>query len=95
MSAEENAPIVTTGAEEYIQATIGVEDLNLAGAQGEILRAVEGLPGVDSVRLVSGKLEICYDPLRVSEKELEAAIDHSGHHPLGGEAKRASLYSEP
>lgn len=83
-----------TGAEELVQATISVEHLDDPATQSDVMAAVRALDGVRSVNLVEGKLHICYDPLRITEKKLEAAIGRSGHRPEGGEVERESPFAD-
>jgi hypothetical protein len=81
-----------TGAEELLLATIEVEDLEKPGIQAKVEAAVRTLNGVQSASKVEGKLHVIYDPLSITEREIEAAIQGSGFHPLGGEAERDSPF---
>ena len=78
---------------ELVQAKICVRDLGEALAQNEIVATVQKLPGVQSVQIVGGELHVVYDPLQVSEKEIEQAIGASGHPTCGGEAERDSPFA--
>ena len=82
------------GLEELVQAMISAEHLATPAEQLEVRHLLEALPGVRSVNFLEGRLQVCYDPLQITEKELEAAIDRTGHHPLGGESERASPFAD-
>lgn len=78
---------------ELVQAKICVRDLSQALAETEIVATVQKLPGVQSVQTAEDGLHVVYDPLQVSEKEIERAIGASGHPTCGGEAERDSPFA--
>ena len=78
---------------ELVQAKICVRDLAETVAQAEIVPAIQKLPGVQSVQIAGGELHVVYDPLQMSEKELERVIGASGHPTCGGEAERDSPFA--
>jgi hypothetical protein len=78
---------------ELLQAKICVRDLGEALAQAEIVEIVQKLAGVQSVQIAGGELHVVYDPLQVSEKEIERAIGAGGHPTCGGEAERDSPFA--
>ena len=82
------------GATEYVQATIAVEHLDSAVIESHVRKVVESTPGVQTVHLIEGKLHVCYDPLQTSERELEAAIQRAGEHPIEGSAERTSPFAD-
>jgi hypothetical protein len=94
MSPQTPEPPHPTGAEELVQAEISVEGLELAATQADVIAAVQSRPGVRTVHVVEKSLHIVYDPLYVTELELEAAISGSGHRICGGSAERDSPFSE-
>lgn len=87
-------PSIPAGTVEYVQATIAVEHLESATIEADVRKAVESQPGVQSLSIVEGKLHVCYDPLQTSERELEAAIERMGEHPIEGTAERTSPFSD-
>lgn len=93
MLAGRRSKAVTTGshpdgAEEWVQASIKVPDLIKATAERDIVEAVLRRPGVKSVNHHGDCLHVVYNPLEVTERELEEAIRQSGHTPAGGDAER-------
>lgn len=82
-----------TGAEELVQANIRVEHLDAAGTESDVLKAIQQCAGVHTVMIVEGELHVVYDPLQVTEHELERLVRGSGHKPLGGEAHRDSPFA--
>jgi hypothetical protein len=82
------------GAEELMRATISVEHLDSVSTQAEVLAAVQGAEGVKSADTMGGKLHVIYDPVIITEHELEHLIERGGLHPTGGEAERDSPFSD-
>lgn len=64
---------------EWVQASIEVPDIGNPVAHTEILRAVENISGVQSVETIGQALHIVYDPLYITEHELERLVKGSGH----------------
>ena len=73
-----------------MQARIEVDDLDAPETAAEITAAVQDLPGVKAVTVVKTELHVIYDPLQITEREIEENIRKRGHHPLSGESERES-----
>ena len=84
----------STGAEEFLQATISVEHLTEPDTEAAVCAALKDLPGVKSVDFVEGKVQVCYNPLRITEHEIEKALQRSGQHTKSGEVERTSPFAE-
>lgn len=80
-------------AEELVQATFEVAEHCTPGTEAEVMHVVQAREGVRTVDLTDGKLKVIYDPLRVTEKELEAAIRSAGHRVEEIETKRDSPFA--
>jgi hypothetical protein len=74
---------------ELMQAEFVVPRLDVAGEQA-MQESVADLPGIESVTFSGGKIEVCYDPLRVTAKDLQEAFGRSGHPAQEMEAERIS-----
>jgi hypothetical protein len=83
-----------SGGEELVQASIKIPDLLRTLAEREIVEAILRKPGVKSVNHHGDCLHVVYNPLDVSEHELERAIRASGHIPEHGDAERDSPFAD-
>jgi hypothetical protein len=80
-------------AGELVQVLFEFAEHCTPGTEAEVVAAVQAKEGVRVVDLSGGKLKVVYDPLRVTERELEAAILAAGHRPEEIETKRDSPFA--
>ena len=78
---------------ELVQAAIRVKGLESAVVQAEVIAAVQKQPGVRTVTVVEDMLHVVYDPLQMSEHQLEGVLRASGHQPECGDAERDSPFA--
>ena len=75
---------------EYVDADIAVRGLAGATDEQKIIAALESLPGVQRLGLIHGRVEITYEPVRITQAELTAAIQRAGYEVAGVHAAAAS-----
>lgn len=68
-----------TPASELVQVNLTLPDLPQATAQAEIVKAVEAQPGVQRIEIIGDSLHVLYDPVQVTEHEIERLLQRSGH----------------
>lgn len=64
---------------EYIDAEIEVRGLTSATDEQKIIAALENLPGVQRLGIVHGRVEITYEPVRLTQAELTAELHRAGY----------------
>jgi hypothetical protein len=80
-------------AGELMQVLFDVAEHCTPGTEAEVVHAIAEKEGVRTIDRSDGKLKVIYDPLRVTEKELEAAIRAAGHQVEEIETRRDSPFA--
>ena len=75
---------------EYIDAEIEVTGLTSPADEQALTAALEKLPGVRRIGLVHGRVEITYEPVRITQAELTAEIQRAGYAVAGLHAAATS-----
>lgn len=71
-------PANESALHEYIDAEILIEDLKTPTQEKTLHDTLEKLKGVHNVAIKSGKVSVQYEPVRVTEKAIIAAIQGAG-----------------
>ncbi len=77
-----------------MDATIPLNDLAAASTQTDVAHALRDVRGIRSIRFEEAAIVVLYDPLDISEYEIEQIIRRSGHLPGKGQAHRDSPFAE-
>jgi copper chaperone len=66
-------------------AILDIKGMSCQGCVASVKRVLSALPGVQSVdvTLEPGKASVAYDPARVSEEQLRAAVENAGYDVAG------------
>src|SRR5437764_13610673 len=71
-------PPTEPGLHEYIDAEFTVAGLESPSREKGLRDALEKLPGLESLDISHGKVMAHYEPVLLSRKQLEEAIQHAG-----------------
>src|SRR5256885_1114949 len=67
-----------TGLHEYVDAEFTVEGLELPHREKAVHDALEKLPGIESLSIFHGKVTVHYEPVILSQTQVEEEIRRAG-----------------
>jgi hypothetical protein len=78
MDEKQPDPPDEAGLHEYVDAEFTMDGLESPSREKELCDALEKLPGLASVSIFHGKVMAHYEPVLLSRKNLEEAIQRAG-----------------
>jgi hypothetical protein len=78
MDEKQTDPPDEAGLHEYVDAEFTVAGLESPSRERELRDALDKLPGLESLGISQGKLMAHYEPVLLSRKHLEEAIQRAG-----------------
>jgi len=78
MNAKQTDPPDETGLHEYVDAEFTVAGLESPSREKALRDALEKLSGLESLSIFHGRLMAHYEPVLLSRKHLEEAIQRAG-----------------
>jgi hypothetical protein len=78
MNEKPTHPPDETGLHEYVDAEFTVAGLESPGREKGLRDALEKLPGLKSISIFRGRVMAHYEPVLLSRKHLEEAIQRAG-----------------
>jgi len=78
MKAKPTDPPDDAGLHEYVDAEFTVAGLESPGREKELRDALEKIPGLESLGIFHGRVMAHYEPVLLSRKHLEEAIQRAG-----------------
>lgn len=63
---------------EFMDAEIFVTGADAPAGEEKLLEALKGVPGIAEVKISGGRVDIHYDPIAVTKKELGQTIEAAG-----------------
>ena len=87
-------PSSDAGLHEYVDAEFTVVDLQSPNKEKALQDILKPLPGLESLSISHGKVMVHYEPVRLSRKQIEEAIQRGGFQISETEAAAASPLTE-
>jgi hypothetical protein len=88
------APSDEAGLHEYVDAEFTVIDLQSPKKEKALQDILKPLPGLESLSISHGKVMVHYEPVRLSRKQIEEAIQRAGFQISETEAGASSPMTE-
>jgi copper chaperone CopZ len=82
------------GLHEFVDAEFAVIDLESPSKEKALQDTLKTLPGLESLSISHGKVTVRYEPVRLSRKQIEEAIQRAGFQISEAEAVASSPLTE-
>jgi hypothetical protein len=90
MDEKPSDPSKEPGLHEYVDAEFNVTGLESPGREKALRDTLQNLPGLERLNILHGKVTAHYEPVLLSKKELEEAIQRAGFQISEAEATASS-----
>ena len=94
MEEKQSQPVSEAGLHEYVDAEFNVAGLESPGQEKALQDALKTMRGLESFSISHGKVMVHYEPVRLSRKQLEEAIQLAGFQISESDAMASSPLTE-
>ena len=94
MEEKPTDPVNETGLHEFVDADFTVVGLESPSQEKALQDALKAVPGMESLSIFHGKVMVHYEPVLLSRKQLEEAIQRAGFQISETEATASSPLTE-
>ncbi len=78
MEEKPTDPSNEAGLHEYVDAQFTIIDLQSPSKEKTLQDILKTLPGLEGLNISNGKVTVHYEPVRLSRKQIEEAIQRAG-----------------
>ena len=94
MEEKPTDPVNEAGLHEFVDAEFTVVGLESPSQEKALQDALKTVPGLESLSIFHGKVMVHYEPVRLSRKQLEEAIQRAGFQISESDATASSPLTE-